>query len=449
MDAKLPSVSAILESPTGSGKTAMASYMAGNCVAKGGTVAFICHRKELIDQTALTFDKSDLGYGFLAAGYESRSAQIQICSIGTLFNRVDRIKAPTIVIWDECHHVGARTWAHIRETWGTSIHIGLTATPMRLDGKGLGRWFNELVPGPSVQSLMKSGNLSYYDAFAPVTTGSFHKRAGEFIRSEMESSLDNGEVLGNAVRHWKAKADGKLTLGFAITVAHSEHLVEAFRTAGVRAAHLDAKTPKALRRSTLQDLAKRNLDIIFNVELFGEGYDLAANSGMDVTIEAGLFSRPTASLGLHLQQVGRVLRPKKEPAIILDLAGNLLRHGLPDEAREWSLLDQEVKESESSAKMCKACFAVIPRHVMTCPFCSAVVPNPEPREIKEAEGDLEQIISGAEDAIQLQLALREKREEIKRARTLDELREIGKRRSLPPEWAEGIYKAKRQAGRRF
>ena len=446
---QLPEVSAILESPTGSGKTAMASTMIGNCIEKGGSAAFVCHRKELIDQTALTFDKAALDYGYIASGYETKRSRVQICSVGTLSNRVSRIDAPDLLIFDECHHVGAKTWAHIRESWSSSVCVGLTATPVRLDGKGLGRWFQELVHGPKVATLMNDGFLSYYDAYAPVVPGTFKKRAGEFIRSEMESTLDTGEVLGNAVQHWKEKALGKKTLGFAITVSHSEHLVGAFRDAGVRAAHIDAKTRKAERRATLQEFAKGNIDIVFNVELFGEGYDLAANSGMDVTVEAGIFTRPTASLGLHLQQIGRVLRPKTTPAIILDLAGNLMRHGLPDDVRNWSLLDSESKESESSPKLCNACFAVIARHLTVCPYCDTVIPPTEAREIKEAEGHLEQIISGAGSARELQERLREQREEVIHARTLLDLMTIAGKRGLSDDWAEGIYLAKQSAGRRF
>lgn len=446
--------SAILESPTGSGKTAMSAFIADSAVKKGGSVAFICHRKELIDQTALTFDKVGLDYGFLASGYEERAARVQICSIGTLARRVDRISAPTLCIWDECHHVGAKTWAETRETWVDSIHLGLTATPQRLDGKGLGHWFNALVPGPSVKELMRDGYLSTWDGYAPVTPklAGIHMRGGDYARGELESALDVGSILGGIVDNWKKLADGRKTIGFAITVDHSEHIVQAFRDAGVRAQHLDAKTPKVDRRKHLQAFARGEIEVLFNVELFGEGFDLAANSGMDVNIEAVILARPTASLGLHLQQVGRALRPKPEPAIILDHAGNMIRHGYPEEERSWSLDDKEVQQSEPSMKICQFCFAIIARHLDACPYCGSAFPKAPPREIDVVEGTLERIASGALTAEKLKLELFERRRAVTRARSLADLKRLQQERGLPEGWAEDVMRRRveqAQEGRRF
>lgn len=443
--------SCILESPTGSGKTAMAAFMAlGGEKKKPPSVAFVCHRRELIDQTALTFDKVDLDYGFIASGFERRAARVQICSVGTLVNRVHHITPPDLVIWDECHHVGARTWSEIRHAWEKSTHIGLSATPCRLDGKGLGSWFNAMVPGPKVADLMAEGFLSTYDAFAPVVPNmkGIHKRAGEFAKGEMESALDTGEILGGIVENWKKLADGKKTIGFAISVKHSEDIVAAFNAAGVSAAHLDAKSSRDVRRGQLQAFARGEIEVLFNVDLFGEGFDLAANSGMDVTVEAVILARPTASIGLHLQQVGRALRPKDEPAIILDHAGNMLRHGFPDDDRTWSLEDKEIKESETGPKQCPRCYFLVPRHKMECPACHFVWPEPVGREITVVEGSLEQIRSGKATGEQLALELRRKRAEVDQARTLEELMRIERNRNLPKGWARRIIDERMRAGPR-
>lgn len=437
--------SVILESPTGSGKTAMAAFMADSATKKpNGSVAFIVHRRELIDQTALTFDKVGLQYGFIAAGYPLRHAKIQICSVGTLANRIERVGCPSLVIWDECHHVGAKTWSDIRHAWSAATHVGLTATPTRLDGKGLGAWFNEIVPGPRVSDLMAEGFLSTYDAYAPVDPSmkGIAKRGGDFARDQLESALDTGEILGGIVEKWRELSAGKRTIGFAISVKHSQDIVARFQEAGIAAAHLDATTEPRQRRAMLQAFARGEIQVLWNVELFGEGFDLSANSGLDVNIEAVILARPTASLGLHLQQIGRGLRPKLDPATILDHAGNVLRHGFPDDPRTWSLADAEVKQASAAGpKSCPRCFFLVARHVMVCPACAFAWPAPVGREVAEVKGELVQLVSGAKSAEQLQLQLQARRQ---KAVSLEALRRIEASRGLPAGWADGIW-AQRQA----
>lgn len=442
---RAPSV--ILESPTGSGKTAMAAFMAQRNLTKPkGSVAFVVHRRELVDQTALTFEKVGLDFGFIASGYPRKRARIQICSVGTLANRIDVIEAPNLVVWDECHHVGAKTWADIRHAWASATHVGLTATPTRLDGKGLGAWFNEIVPGPRVSDLMAEGFLSTYDAYAPVDPSmkGIHKRGGDYARNELESALDTGEILGGIVEKWRELAAGKRTIGFAISVKHSEDIVARFQEAGIPSTHLDAQTPKEERRAKLRAFARGEIQVLWNVELFGEGFDLAANSGMDVNIEAVILARPTASLGLHLQQIGRALRPKPEPAIILDHAGNVLRHGFPDDPREWSLEDQEVKQGDTAGpKTCPSCFGLVPRHLMVCRLCGFVWPPSEGRQVAEVRGELVQLVSGAETAEQLQLELQRRRA---KAGSLESLRRVEASRGLPAGWADAVWAAQQQSG---
>lgn len=429
--------SLILTSPTGSGKTAMASFMTRNHVEKGGTVYFLCHRRELIDQTSGTFDKVGLRHNIISAGYNFvPRSPVQICSVQTLAGRLDKVKAPSLAIWDECHHVGARTWATIREAWGKTIHVGLTATPQRLDGKGLGSWFRELVQGPTVAELIAAGHLSRYEAYSPVRPRSFRMRAGDFIKSEMEAALGQGEILGGIVDQWKKRAEGKKTIGFAISVKHSEAIVESFRAAGIKAAHLDAQSAPWARKATLQSFARGDIEVLMNVDLFGEGFDLAANSGMDVTVEAVITARPTASLGLHLQQVGRALRPKANPAIILDHAGNILRHGFPDDDRDWTLEDAEEKSPTSeppSVKLCPSCFFLCKVYVDACPACGySFADNRVARVVTEVEGDLALVDRET-------LSKPQKRELEEREANLAALRRIEKVRGLPEGWADKTF----------
>ena len=387
----------ILEAPTGSGKTAMAAYIARSAVARGGTVAFLCHRRELVEQTSMAFRAANLPHAILAAGWHPRASAAQICSVGTLARRAHRIPPPSVVIWDECHHVGARTWASIRKAWQSSTHIGLTATPQRLDGKGLGRWFHALVPGPSVEQLMRDGYLSPYVAYAPdePDLAGVHRRGGDYAQGEVADKMGTSHILGGIVDRWRELAGGRKTIAFACSLKHSQQIVDGFKAAGIPAVHVGGNTPIDERRASLAAFAAGDVWVISNVELFGEGFDLAANSGDSrAVVEAVILARPTQSIGLHLQQVGRALRPKAEPAIILDHAGNIARHGLPDDPRAWTLEDGVIEGADEKGvhrRTCRACFALYRPHLEVCPYCGTPAPETKGRKLVEVQGGMRRV----------------------------------------------------------
>jgi superfamily II DNA or RNA helicase len=318
----------------------------------------------------------------------------------TVVRRVTNIDAPDLVIVDEAHHAVARTWSTVLECWPDAYVVGLSATPERLDGRGLAKHFNALVDGPSVFDLITDGYLSRYKMIAPpigVDTSGLKTVAGDFNRKELGELMDDADLIGSIVDHWERHAKGLKTMGFAVNVKHSRHIVEAFQAKGHRAIHLDAKTPKRLRRQILRDFAEGRYDIVFNVGLFGEGFDLEANANsgrdpdtpyLEVTIEAVISARPTQSLSIWLQQVGRALRPKMEPAVILDHAGNVWVHGLPDADRAWSLNSKKRKKGAAPVKQCPNCYAVVPSASMTCPLCEYTWPPPEGRDVDHQAGEL-------------------------------------------------------------
>lgn len=389
----------LLQAPTGAGKTAMASVMLGNAAAKQKRGFFICHRRELVDQTAKTFDKVGIKYGYIAAGYPMNLYQpVQICSIDTLKNRLDKIPEPDLCLWDEAHHVGAAGWSMVHGHYEDSYHVGLSATPSRLDGKGLGDNFDILIPGPSVAGLIDDGYLAKYKLYSipGVDMSDVHTRMGEFVNSEAAAAMDKPTITGNIIDHWAKYAKGKKTIGFAVSVAHSQHICEQFKANSIKAVHLDGKTPKEERRKILQEFARGVYDVVFNVGLFAEGFDIAANSGLDVTVQCVIDAAPTQALGAWLQRCGRALRPQDEHAIILDHAGNALRHGLPCQERTWSLEGREKKsrfddESGESVPIkqcpkCYACHSPAPQ----CPECGHVYVV-QARKIKEQAGELQEI----------------------------------------------------------
>lgn len=170
----------LIQAPTGAGKTALASFMTDETQARGRLVYFVCHRAELMAQTSLTFRKFGIAHSFIAAGltYNPR-LNVQICSIDTLKNRTHIVPEPSLCIWDECHHIVAAGWAAVMNGWQRAYHIGLSATPVRTDGKGLDDLFDDLVLGPAVAWLIEHGHLSPYQAFIPsggMDVSGVHKR---------------------------------------------------------------------------------------------------------------------------------------------------------------------------------------------------------------------------------------------------------------------------------
>ncbi|MBF9235552.1 DEAD/DEAH box helicase [Microvirga alba] len=441
----------LLQLPTGGGKTALASFMAGETAGKGRPVFFICHRAELVNQTSFTFRKFGIPHGFVAAGLPMDVRQpVQVCSIDTLKNRLHQLPDPALLIWDECHHLAAAGWQKVQNHYGSAFHIGLSATPCRLDGKGLDAHFDELVTGPTVAWLIEHGHLSPYRAFAPSApdmTG-VRKQMGDFVRGETERAMDKPKLTGDAITHWLKHANGMRSVGFAVTVAHSMHMAEQFNAAGIPSAHLDGGTPKADRARIIRDYADGRILVLFNVDLFGEGFDLSAIAQRDVTIDCVLQMRPTQSLGLHLQQVGRALRPSPgKTAIILDHAGNIRRHGLPDDEREWSLEGNQGKGRKAANDneppppiTCTGCFAQIRRPAPpVCPYCGHHI-APEPKKIEVAEGELQEITDSEKAAIRANL----KREQAE-AKSLQELVALGARRGYksPQQWAFRVWSGRK------
>jgi len=200
---------------------------------------------------------------------------------------------------------------------------------------------------------------------------------GEYVRQEAADLMDTSKIHGDIVEHYRKQADGKRAIVFAVTVAHSKHIAEAFRQAGIRAIHLDGETPRNERKLAARAFANGDIQVITNVGLFGEGYDLAAQADMDVTVDCVIDAQPTNSLAWCLQKWGRCLRPKADgsKAIILDHAANCLRHGLPDDYREWTLAGIDKKSRKAAeeevkikTRQCPKCYA-IHRPMPICPEC--------------------------------------------------------------------------------
>lgn len=436
--------SILIQSPTGSGKTALTAHMLGVSSSRGIPSWFIVHRRELIMQSARTFDGVGIRYGIIASGFpEDTRPLVQIASIQTLARRLDKVKRPALIVWDECHHVASKSWSTVHAKFSDAIHIGLTATPQRLDGTGLGKWFQVMVQGPSVSELIRQGYLANYRAYAPskIDVSALHIRMGDYAKEEMIAAVDKPTITGDAVSHYMRLAAGKRALVFAASIQHSNHIVTQFLESGIPAEHIDGDTEAHIRDGAMKRFAAGKTLILSNVDLFGEGLDIPG-------IEAVVLLRPTASLGLALQQIGRALRPAegKSHAIILDHVGNLERHGLPDDDREWSLAGREKtkrgkQEKEPSVRVCPKCFACMKSGVTACEYCKHIFPV-KSREVTEQEGELVEV-----DREQLRL---ERKREQGKASSLDELIAVGKQRKYknPYMWAKYVLQARNKLARK-
>ena len=427
----------LLVLPTGGGKTVCFSYMAGRAVSKGLKVWILAHRVELLEQIGRTLRDFGVPHGVIAPGYISEHRQpVQVASVFTLARRLDRYAKPDLIIVDEAHHcTTGSTWGQIISANRQAKLLGVTATPCRLDGAGLGDLYDVMVQGPTVRELIDLGALSPYRLFAPagIDLSGVHTRMGDFVRGELAAAVDKPSITGDAVAHYKKLASGRRAVAFCVSVEHAYHVAEQFRASGISAQSIDGSMERTLRASVLGEFSAGRVQVLTSCDLISEGFDVPS-------IEAAILLRPTQSLGLYLQQVGRSLRtaPGKEEAIILDHAGNVKRHGLPDEERDWSLDGSAKKRgaqrSEVPVKTCPACFATV-HSVATHCSCGYEFPV-KAREVDHVDGDLQEV-----DPKQ---AVRERRLEQGRAQTLEDLVAIGRARGMkrPELWGKYVLRAR-------
>lgn len=430
----------LLVAPTGSGKTVIFSYVTANAAAKGNRTLVLVHRAELLNQTHAALTQLEVPHGLIAAGKTPDSTHLtQVASVQTLIRRLDHVRPPDLIVIDEAHHATAGAWATVLARWPQARVLGVTATPQRLDGKGLGQVFDDLIRGPEVADLIGQGFLCRPQYFAPKTVcmDGVHKVAGDFNRAEIAERMDKPTITGDAVIHYRKYADGLPCVVFCTGIKHAEHVCQAFNAAGYRFAVLDGTLSPEERAARVQSLGNGKLHGLVTVDIVSEGFDLPI-------VACAVLLRPTASLSLHLQQVGRVLRvsPGKPRAIILDHVGNCRRHGLAEEVRDWSLdgIRKRGKRGQQddvqSTRQCPQCFAV---HTPspTCPQCLHVY------EVKDRIPD---VVDGELEELKARQAIRERKREQGTAQTLEDLIRVGKARGMknPYGWAHNVFKARQK-----
>lgn len=353
----------ILVAPTGSGKTVMGVAI----TERFSRVLWLAHRKELIEQAAAHLRVNGAFVGIIKAGVAPAPlARIQVASVQSLARR-DNPPADLVVV-DECHHSTADGYRRILRAYPDAMIVGLTATPFRLDGRGLGSMFGKIIVAATTAELCDQGFLHaprVWASSAPDLRG-VRTTAGDYNLGDLSRRVNDSGLTGDIVQTWRRRADGRRTVVFAVDVSHSEAITEAFRSAGVPAEHLDGKTPEAERSAILSRLRSGETQVVSNCMVLTEGWDLPA-------LECAVIARPTASLNLHLQMVGRIMRAAdgKDGAIVLDHAGNHHVHGMVTRRLDYTL-DGSTRVGSSEPlglRRCQRCGLMYTLGTLECPEC--------------------------------------------------------------------------------
>lgn len=420
--------------PTGAGKTATFAHIASR---DGAPSVLFAHRSELVGQMSIALARLDQPHRIIApkptikqiiarqvqdcgVSYYHPRAPMAVAGVHSLASRADELNAwaQRIGLWimDEGHHgLETNLWGKAVSMFPNARGLLVTATPTRADGRGLGRHADGLadamVEGPTPRELIAAGWLTDYRIFAP--PGDYHRpdrvgSTGDFTDAAVRASVRSSHIVGDVVQHYLRIAPGKLGITFASDIETATEIAAQYNAAGVRAEVISAKTPIAVRAVILRRFAAREVLQLVNVDLVGEGFDLPA-------VEVVSFARPTESLSLYIQQFGRGLRPmvdgpmpdtvagrlaaiassRKPLAIVIDHVGNVVRHGLPDAPRVWSLdgRDKKARGTPDDLIQIRACLnpecaQVYERYHPACPYCGHV-PTPASRSAPEwVDGDL-------------------------------------------------------------
>ena len=365
--------------PTGSGKTAIFAEIHRRF---GKRTVFLCDRMELVEQ-ALAHFGDEAG---VMIGSQYRPGNPMVVGV---FTAVRRQPIPAdLVLVDECHLSAARTWRTVIEFYPEARVVGATATLYRYGGGSLADLFDEAIAGPSVPDLISQGFLCPVRTFASRedVACAARVRAGEFVAEDLDRIM-RGQVLRSAVDLWGARYGGKRTIAFATSKAHAYDLWDAMRWYGPGMV-VSEDTPKADRASARQRLSEGSLRFLVSIDALGIGFDCPP-------VEVGLMCRPTLSRGVYRQQAGRIMRtaPGKAGAVLLDMAGNVARHGLPT-SPDITDLDGKVIPIPKRGRLvglvnCPQCLCVYAEE--ECPECHTPRPH-QKRVLRTVSGTLDEVI---------------------------------------------------------
>lgn len=345
----------MLQLPTGAGKSTILSAIARKFLERGMGAIAVAHRRELIIQLKDRLElMTGIPCGVIQSGFPwEEELDLQVGSIQSITRR-RRYPPAELIIIDEAHHSASKSYTDLIDRYPEAFILGVTATPCRTDGQGFQCYYDHLVTdeelGASVRQLIEKGYLSEFKLFAakPITTEGIKKNRGEFDLQELEDAAM--KIIGDVLPSWEKYAKNKKTIVFCVGVQHSKQVAEKFREAGYAAEHIDGKTPAKERAEILERFESGEVQILCNCMIVTEGFDCPS-------VEVLHCLRPTCSLVLWRQMLGRALRPAegKSHAIIIDQSENWMWHGLPDDRIEWTLQPITLKKGGIGVQECPEC----------------------------------------------------------------------------------------------
>lgn len=408
--------------PCGAGKSIVIAEVARMTAKNDKHVMFLVHRRELIDQIKETFEFVGVDLSKVTFGM-----------VQTIVRRLDKTVKPDLIITDENHHGLANSYQKIYDYFSDVKRLGFTATPIRLNGSGLGDVNDVLIEEVDAEWLIENNYLSPYKYYAPKLIHTENLKLNsmkEFSNASIDKEMKN-MIYGDVIKHYRELADGEQAIAYCHNVEASKRTAGAFNDAGIPTAHIDGKTPKNERNDIIQAFRNKEVQVLCNVDLIGEGLDVPGCSTV-------IMLRPTQSLSLFIQQAMRGMRYRPgKTSIIIDHVDNVSKHGLPDMKRKWSLKGKkkQAQENETSVRQCEQCFAAyVPNENDRCPICGF---KPEVQE-KESEMDVDSAAELEEvDKETITLNFKEPED----CNSMKELSELAKARGYKPGWS--YYQAKR------
>ena len=356
---------------TGGGKSYCFCHIAERAATKGNRTCILVHRRELLDQASRSLGSMGVDHAIIAAGKPvNMEAMIHVASVQTLARRLANLPPDffQFIIVDEAHHTTAGTWNDVIKHFADARSLGVTASPIRTDGRGLGEHYESMVHGPDAAWLTANGFLAPAKYYAPppaVDANALRTLGGDYRMDEAANAMDKPAVMGDVIEHYRKLMDGGTAIAFCCSIAHAEDTAAAFGAAGIAAASIDGRMDAETRRVLLADLGAGRIKVLTSCSLIGEGIDVPSVGGC-------IMLRPTMSLGLHLQMIGRCLRPSdgKTHAVVIDHVGNALKHGFHTDPRQWSLDGKKKRANDAvSIKVCKVCYAANPATARECAEC--------------------------------------------------------------------------------
>lgn len=341
--------------PCGSGKSVIIAEMIKQAAKKGNYTLFLVHRRELKDQIrdTLKWWGADLDY-------------VELGMVQTIVNRLDETKKPDLIVTDENHHSLAKSYRRIYDYFPDVPRVGFTATPVRLNGSGLGDVNDILIEGPTVDELIAWGNLAPFKYYAPeiVDTSKLRVRAGEFVKKDIDKIFMDRTIYGDVISHYNKLSRGKKAIVYCSSIKQSKDVERIFNDNGIPAKHIDGNTKDTERNQAIEDFRQGKILVLVNVDLISEGFDVP-------DCQTVIMLRPTKSLGLYIQQSMRSMRYKEgKTAIIIDHVGNVGRFGLPNMVREWTLEPKpgsnQTEISKTAVRQCPECFSTLPSNYLIC-----------------------------------------------------------------------------------